>query len=164
VAHAGLIGAALLACAFLSGCGTSPCGLRLQQHLFLPAPASTGGAQRNIELPCCGGTVFRDIDLNNVDVEVDLSNPNQNGVDGFLTNVGCDRLFDAPYVSGAAATPGCQVHIGPVRPRAVSERKKIARGRYRMFAQGYASNDASLMISLDFGVWSAACVWNPIGP
>ena len=56
------------------------------------------------------------------------------------------------------------VQIGPVRPRGVSERKEIAPGRYRIFAQGYTANDASLMISLDLGLWSSRCTWNPIGP
>ena len=163
MADARLIAAVLAAGGLAAGCGTSPCGLRLQQHLFLPAAASVNGQQRNTELPCCGASVFRDIDLTNVDVEVDLINPNGTGVDGFLTSAGCDKLFDGPY-SGSAAAPLCQVHIGPVRPRGVSERKKMARGRYRIFAQGYAMNDAPLAISLDLGVWSNGCKWNPIGP
>ena len=139
-------------------CGTSPCGLKLQQHLFLPA--SAGGS---VELPCCGASVYRDLDLNLDGLEIDLSNPNGAGVDGFVTSVGCDKLFDGPY-SGSTATPLCQVHVGPVRPRAVGERKKIAPGRYRIYAQGYAANDAPLRISLDLGVWSSRCTWNPIGP
>jgi hypothetical protein len=106
---------------------------------------------------------FQDIDLRNVDVEVDLSNPNGSGVDGFLTSAGCDRLFNAPY-TGSAAAPLCQVLIGPVRPREVGARKKIAAGRYRIFAQGYAANEAPLMISLDLGLWSSACKWTPIAP
>lgn len=165
MADARLIGAVFFACIFGVGC-TSPCGLTLQQHVYLPAPAIIGGVpfQREEPLPCCGGSVFRDIDLSTAgDIEVDLTNPNGSGVDGFLTTVGCDKLFDAPY-TGATAAPLCQVHIGPVRPRAVSERKKIAPGRYRVFAQGYVSNDVSLPISLDVGLWSSACKWNPIGP
>jgi hypothetical protein len=162
MAAARLACAIFLACALAAGCGTSPCGLKLQQHLFLPQ--TSGGQQGNIELPCCGGSVFRDIDLNNAgDVEIDLTNPNGSGVDGFLTNIGCDKLFDGPY-TGAETAALCQVHMGPVRPRAVSERKKLAAGRYRIFAQGYAANDAALSISLDLGVWSAACRWNPIAP
>jgi hypothetical protein len=101
--------------------------------------------------------------LRTVDVEVDLSNPNGSGVDGFLTTAECDRLFNAPY-TGSAVAPLCQVLVGPVRPRAVSERKKIPRGRYRIFAQGYAANEAPVMISLDLGLWSAACKWTPIAP
>jgi len=161
MADARLIAAALTACALTSACGTSPCGLKLQQHLFLPQAADSG-QQRNIELPCCGASVFRDIDLSNAgDVEMDLTNPNGSGVDGFVTSVACDKLFDGPY-TGAPNAALCQVHIGPVRPRAVSERKKLAPGRYRIFAQGYATNDAAFSISLDLGVWSTACRWNPI--
>ena len=26
------------------------------------------------------------------------------------------------------------------------------------------ADDATIMISLDLGVWSSACKWNPIGP
>jgi hypothetical protein len=162
MAVARLIVAALVAVAPSFAC-TSPCGLKLQQHLFLPA-ATPSGQQRNIELPCCGASVSRDIDLSNTgSLEIDLTNPNGAGVDGFITNVGCGKLFDAPY-TGSATAPLCEVHIGPVRPRVVSERKKLPSGRYRIFAQGYAANDAPLSIALDLGVWSTACRWNPIGP
>lgn len=166
MASARLASTVLLGSAFIAGCGTSPCGLRLQQHLFLPASVIVGGQaqQRSVELPCCGGSVFQDIDLSTAgEVEIDLTNPNGSGVDGFLTSTGCARLFDGPY-TGAPAAPLCQVHIGPVRPRAVSERKKIGPGRYRIFAQGYAENVAASLISFDVGVWSNACKWNPIAP
>jgi hypothetical protein len=163
MADARLISAALAACAFSFAC-TSPWGLKLQQHVYLPAPVVIDGVpfQREATLPCCGASTFRDVDLSAAgDIEVDLTNPNGSGVDGFLTNVGCNKLFDAPY-TGAPATPLCQVHIGPVRPRVVSERKKLAPGRYRFFAQGFATNDTSMVISIDLGVWSTACRWNPI--
>ena len=95
MADARLIAVALTACALTSACGTSPCGLKLQQHLFLPQ-ATDSGQRRDIELPCCGASVFRDIDLSSAgDVEIDLTNPNGSGVDGFVTSVGCDKLFDA---------------------------------------------------------------------
>ena len=158
--------AVLAACAWTYGCGTSPCGLKLQQHVYLPAPVLNDGRpfQSEASLACCGAAVFRDIDLTSAgDLEVDLTNPNGSGVDGFITNVGCEKLFDGPY-SGSAASPLCQVHIGPVRPRAVSERRKLAPGRYRIFAQGYASNETATTISLDVGLWNNACKWNPIAP
>jgi hypothetical protein len=162
MANARVIVAILTACAWTYGCGTSPCGVRLQQHVFLPAPIA--GQQQEVALPCCGASAFRDVDLSgNGDLEVDLTNPNGNGVDGFLTNVGCEKLFDGAY-TGSAAAPLCQVHIGPVRPRVVSERRKLAPGRYRIFAQGYASNETTLNVSLDVGLWSNACKWNPIAP
>jgi hypothetical protein len=153
------------ACAAAAACGTSPCGLRLQEHLFLPPAVVVNGVprQRDAELSCCGASVSRDVDLDVDGLEVDLTNPNGAGVDGFLTSAGCDTLFSGPY-SGSGATPLCQVQLGPVRPRGTSERKKLPAGRYRIFAQGYTVNDAPLMISLDLGVWSSACRWNPIGP
>jgi len=166
MAAARLNAAVLAACALLSGCGTSPCGLTLQQHLFLPASVTINNQmqQRSVELPRCGGVAFQDVDLRNVDVEVDLSNPNLSGVDGFVTSAGCDRLFNAPY-TGSAIAPLCTVYVGPVRPREVSARTNISPGRYRIFAQGYAANDAPLMrVSLDLGLWSSACKWTPIAP
>lgn len=165
MAVARLVAVLLGMCASAVACGTSPCGLKLQEHLFLPMPFIVNGlpTQRDVELPCCGASVFRDVNINVDDVEVDLTNSNGAGVDGFVTNVGCDKLFDGQY-SGSAATPLCQVHIGPVRPRVVSERKKLTPGRYRIFAQGYGSSNTPLMISLDLGLWSSACRWNPIGP
>jgi hypothetical protein len=125
MAIARLTAVVFVACAFSFACGTSPCGLKLQ-HLFLPRPATVGDQpqQRDVEMPCCGASVFQDIDLRNVgDVEIDLSNPNGNGVDGFVTSAACDKLFSGPY-TGVATSPTCQVYIGPVPPRAVSERQE----------------------------------------
>jgi hypothetical protein len=164
MADARLIVAVLALCPLLTGCGTSTCGLGLREHLFLPPSVLIGGVlqQQDAALPCCGGTFVRDINLPS-ELEVDLTNPNPAGVDGFLTTTACDKLFESPY-TGATAAPLCQVYLGAVRPRAVSERRKIPSGRYRIYAQGYATNAAQLMISLDLGVWSNACKWNPIGP
>ncbi len=165
MAVARLIAATLTATIFLPAC-TSPCGMKLQQFVFLAPPTIVNDKpfQQDTPLACCGGSAFRDVDLSNIgDFEIDMTNANGNGVDGFITTVGCDRLFNAPY-TGAASAPLCQVHVGPVRPRTVSERKKVPPGRYRIFAQGYASNDTSLSIALDVGLWSNACKWNPIAP
>jgi hypothetical protein len=165
MADARLIAAALMAAAVLPAC-TSPCGLKMQQLVFLAPPIMVNDklVQQDTPLACCGGSAFRDVDLSNIgEFEIDVTNPNGNGVDGFITNVGCDRLFNAPY-TGAANAPLCPIHVGPVRPRTVSERKKVPPGRYRIFAQGYASNDTSQSIALDVGLWSNACKWNPIDP
>lgn len=139
---------------------TSPCGLKLQEHVFLSA-----SQQRDAAIPCCGGSAYRDVDLSTVDdIEVDLSNlmPADSHVDGFLTTAGCDKLFDS--YSGSASGALCTIHIGPVTPRAVGSRKKIAPGRYRLFAQSWATNQSSASGSLDMGIWSTACKWNPISP
>ena len=163
-----LVVVALVAAIFTASCGTSPCGLKLVQHLFLPPPEIVLGVpqQRDISVPCCGGSVYRDVDLTTAgEVELDLNNPNPaaSQVDGFLTSAGCDKLFGGPY-SGTLTSPLCTVYIGPVAPRAVSARTKIAPGRYRLFAQAYASNESAHSISLDLGIWTTSCRWNPIGP
>ena len=165
MAAARLTAAAFAMCA-CAGCGTSPCGLKLQQHVYLAPPIIVDGKplQQDSRLPCCGSTVFRDIDLTSVgEIEIDLTNPNGSGVDAFITTVGCDKLFEGLY-TGTGAVAQCQVHVGPVRPRAISERKKIVPGRYRIFAQGYSTNATALDIALDVGLWSNACRWNPIAP
>ena len=142
---------------------TSPCGLKLQQHVFLPATA--GGVQRDTAVPCCGGSAYRDVDLSTAgDIEVDITNPSAVGsmLDGYLTVVGCDKLFDS--YSGSATGALCTIHLGPVAPRATSARKKMTPGRYRLFLQAWTANQSSVSGSLDMGLWSTACKWNPIAP
>ena len=165
MAAARLIAAAVVVGAYSSAC-TSPCGLELKQHVYLAPPVIIDGGpvQQDSRLPCCGGVVFRDIELTaNGEIEIDLTNPNGEGVDAFVTTVGCDKLFDGAY-TGANATPLCQLHIGPVRPRGVSARAKISPGRYRLYAQGYTTNVTASNIALDLGLWSTACRWTPIAP
>ena len=144
--------------AFLSSC-TSPCGRKLQQHVFLSGVSQ----ERDVLVPRCGGSAYRDFDLTRLgEIEVDISNPNAvgSGVDGYLTDVGCDRLFDA--YSGLASLPLCAIHLGPVAPRTVSARKRVAPRRYRLFAQAWTANQSATFVSLDMGLWSTACKWNPI--
>ena len=164
MATARIIAVSLAASALGMACDT-PCGLQLQQHVYLAPPRIVDGrpVQQDSVLECCGGKVFRDIDVTTKDgIEIDLTNPNGSGVDAFITTVGCDTLFDAPYTG--SGTPRCQVYIGPVRPREVSSRQKIAAGRYRVYAQGYAGNAAAMNIALDIGLWSNDCRWTPIAP
>lgn len=164
MADARLIASALSAALF-SGC-TSPCGVALQQHVYLAPPIVVDDklVQQDTRLACCGASAFRDVDLSaNGEIEIDLTNPNGSGVDAFVTTPGCDRLFNTPY-TGAPNTALCQVFIGPVAPRANSSRRKIAPGRYRVFAQGYTGNTAAMDIALDVGLWSNACRWNPVAP
>ena len=75
-------------------CGTSPFGLKTHEHLFLPA--SVDAPQRNVALPCCGSTMYRDVDLSVDGIEIDLTNPSGAGVDGFVTSAGSEKLFDGP--------------------------------------------------------------------
>jgi hypothetical protein len=137
--------------------------LALQQHFYLAPPIFINGipTEQPVFMACCGAPVYYDIDLTGAgEIEIDITNPNGDGVDGFLTSVGCARLFDLPYAG--SGTPLCGTHIGPVRPRTVSQRVKMPAGRYRLFAQGYSSNSTTMEVSLDMGVWSRACRWNPI--
>jgi hypothetical protein len=116
-------------------------------------------------VPCCGGSVYRDIDLSGVgDIEVDMVNPNsaESRVDGFLTTSGCDKLFDS--YSGSASGALCTIYLGPVVPRATSARKEIAPGRYRLVLQAWTANPSTVSGSLDMGLWSTACKWTPISP
>jgi hypothetical protein len=137
--------------------------LQLQQHFYLAPPILISGrpTEQPVFIACCGASVHYDIDLTGSgDIEIDISNPNSEGVDGFLTSPLCGKLFDQPYVG--AGPPLCQTHIGPVKPRGVSQRVKLPAGRYRLYAQGYSTNPATMEVSLDMGVWSRACRWNPI--
>ncbi len=63
------------------------------------------------------------------EIEIDISNPNAigSGIDGYLTDTGCDKLFDA--YSGTATSPLCATHLGPVAPRTTSARKAVKPGR-----------------------------------
>jgi hypothetical protein len=150
------LSSAWLACTL----GGSPCGLRLQQRLYLSATTS----DVDVRVPCCGGSVYRDVDLRRDGLEVDISNLHAAGsaVDAFLTDVGCDKLFDT--YSGNSAGTRCTVYIGPVSPREVSARRKIAAGRYRLFAQAWTSNQSPVAGSLELGIWSDDCRWTPISP
>ena len=142
---------------------TSPCGLKLQQHVFLPA--SVGGTQRDVLVPCCGGSAYRDVDLSALnDLQVDITNPNVagSGVDGFLTDVGCEKLFET--YAGNPVSPLCTIHLGPVTPRTTSARKSVGKRSYRLFAQAFTSDQSPVSTSLDMGIWSTACKWNPISP
>ena len=83
-------------------------------------------------------------------------------LDGYLTVVGCDKLFE--FYAGSASSALCTIHLGPIAPRATSARKKIAPGRYRLFLQAWTANPSSVSGSLDMGLWSPACKWKPISP
>jgi hypothetical protein len=145
-------------------CGTSSCGLRIVQHVSFPPLDPKGGSVVTF-VDCCGGSVYQDVNLSAGDFEVDLSGTTaSNGrVDAFLTSGDCVKLLNGPY-TGAVTNPLCTIHIGPVAPGAVSQRKKMTRGRYRLFAQGFTSNEQSTPFFLDMAIWSNACRWNPIAP
>jgi hypothetical protein len=144
-------------------CGSgSVCGLGLVQRLFFPA---ANAAQGSGEIPCCGASMYQDLNLSADDVQVDLINSSgSNGrVDAFLVSSDCAKLFDGPY-TGAITAPLCTIYVGPVGPGSTSGRQSLRRGKYRMFEQAYASNNAAVQFLMELGLWSDACHWNPIRP
>lgn len=144
-----------------SSCG-SACGLQLRQRVFFPPEQLTNAIG---EVPCCGASVYRDIDLTVDNVQVDLINSSgSNGrVDAFLASADCVKLFSGPY-AGMLVSPLCTIYLGPVTPGATAPRKSIRRGKYRLFAQAYTSNESPAQFLLELGLWSDACNWNPIAP
>jgi hypothetical protein len=146
-----------------SSCGTgSTCGLALAQRIYFP-PADL----RELvgEVPCCGASVYQDVNLSADNVQLDLINSSgsHNPVDAFLTSGDCVKLFSGPY-AGTATSPLCTIYLGPVRPGSASGRQPIRRGKYRMFAQAYTSNDSTAQFLMELGLWSDACRWTPIAP
>ena len=148
-----------------SGCGSgSTCGLALIGRAeFPPANKPVG------ELGCCGAAVFQDVDLSLTgvrgDIQVDLINEsaaNGGRVDMFLTTSTCEKLFSS--YAGAATAPLCTIYAGPVSNGATSARKKIARGKYRIFVQAYSANESPAQFLVQVGIWSDDCRRNPIGP
>jgi hypothetical protein len=148
-------------------CGTtSGCGLALVQQIFFPLPDEDTREQGDAVVACCGGTAFQDVDLMSAGtVEVDLSNPSPAGsnVDGFVTSAGCAKLFNGPYV-GTVTAPLCTIYVGPVAARAVSGRKTLEPRKYSLVLQAYTTNTSPIGASLELGLWSTKCRWNPIGP
>jgi hypothetical protein len=67
-------------------------------------------------VPCCGGFLFHDVNLNSSDIQqVDLANGQVNAghVYAFLVSADCAKLFDGPYI-GSVVQPLCKIYIGPV--------------------------------------------------
>jgi hypothetical protein len=124
--------------------------------------------QQLIGESCCGGFLYEDVNLSDpLTKQVDLANGqiNSGHLDAFLTTTDCARLFDAAY-SGSAAQPLCKILIGPVAAGTVSQAVTLPLGSYRVFAQAWASNDATDAFSMDVGIYSDNChvgVRSPIG-
>ena len=96
-------------------------------------------------------------------VQADLINSGSSGQDAFLISGDCVKLFNEPY-SGTATAPLCTIYIGPVSHGTTSPRREIRRGRYRLFVQAYATNEAPASFLQELGLWSQACRVNPITP
>ena len=162
-----VVTASILAVCALNSCGgASRCGLALAQRVYFPtADLKQNPTEAIGEVPCCGASVYRDINLTADDVQADLINSSVSTgrVDAFLASADCVKLFNGPY-AGAPTGPLCTIHIGPVAAGSTSGRQPIRRGKYRVFAQAYSSNDMPAQFLMEFGLWSDACRWTPIAP
>ena len=142
----------VLAAITVAGRGET-CGLGLHRRITLNSP------QR---VPCCGGSLYQDVDLTAPNIQIDLANVQFTGqapVDGFMTTTSCQKLFDGEY---PGASPLCTVYLGPVPPGSVSQRVTLPSGTYRVFAQAHSSNTTDASWRLDVGIWDHRCV-GPIG-
>jgi|SRR5882672_3997247 len=152
---------AFLGLVLLESCGSgSSCGLALAQRIDFPKGKDAVG-----EVACCGDVTYQDLNLAADNVQVDLINSSapEGRVDFFLASGDCVRLFNDPY-EGTITSPLCAIYVGPVKARVTTPRTAIRRGRYRMFAQAYTSNDSPAQFLMEIGLWSDACRWNPIAP
>lgn len=164
IARIAIVGGLMLRAMLGTGC-SSGCGLGLTQRLsFSSAPVFPSVVP--IPVPCCGEFLFHDVNLTAAEIkEVDLANTEvQTGhLDAFLTAPDCTKLFDHPY-NGSVSEPLCKIYIGPVAAGTVSQRQAIPKGRYRVFAHAWASNDASSSFSVDVGLWTNRCRPSPTAP
>lgn len=152
-----VLGAVLLAVA----CDT-PCAFRILTRL------EPGGRS----VACCGAADSQDVAIpDEPDLAIDLAQvavPDRaGGQDLWLTRTDCDRLFDQPYAepgTGPRPTPRCEVLLGPVAPGRVSPRVALTPGRYRIFAQAYATNTTVNDYRLAIGVWGSDCGGSPARP
>jgi len=115
-------------------------------------------------LECCGAFKIHEVVVKSgTNRQVDLANsqsPVPSGLaDLWLTPASCERLFDGSY---PGSVPRCSVLIGPVVPGAVSERRSLDPGTYRVFVQAYSTNADPVEYVGDFGVWGNDCV--PVSP
>jgi hypothetical protein len=137
-------------------CG-STCGLALVRRISFPSSNSI------VEAPCCGGSIYQDVNLTNENLQVDLTNSSPPGrVDAFLTTGDCVRLFNV--YEGTPSAPLCPILIGPVTSGSVSQRRAISPGRYRVFAQARSATEGSTPFVFDLGIWSDDCRAQRFGP
>jgi hypothetical protein len=156
----------VLIVAILSTCSCGQkCAFRLALQLsFSSDPIRVGDAP--IPVPCCGGFLFHDVNLNSADIQqVDIANGQVNAghIDAFLVSADCAKLFDGPY-NGSVVQPLCKIYMGPVAAGNVSDRQTLLPGSYRLFAQAWASNESEQRFDIDLGIWTDRCQLNPTAP
>lgn len=155
-----LIAALVLIGVAVNSCGGGACGLGLKQRFLFPEGGTSIGL-----VPCCGASVYKDLNLTADNVQVDLINSSgaAERVDEFLADGNCTKLFAGSY-AGMATSPLCTIYVGPVTAGVTSPRKSIRAGHYRVFAQAYTANDAPGQFLMEVGLWSEACRWTPVDP
>lgn len=155
-----IVGAVLILVVLGAGAGGScgsTCGLALVQRIDFPPAGSP------VQAPCCGGSVYQDVNLTVEDLQIDLTNSSAAGrVDAFLTTGDCPKLFD--LYTGTPTAPLCSILIGPVTAGSVSPRRSIPPGRYRLFAQAWSATEGSTSFVFDLGIWSDDCRNQRLGP
>jgi hypothetical protein len=134
-------------------CGGGSCGLGLHDRITVTDSAAG-------RPPCCGGSTFKDVPLSVTgDTEFQLAStamPSKPGlVDAFLVPTSCGKLFDGPY---PGAAPLCQIYLGPVAPGKVTSLAKLQAGTYRLWVQGYSSNETDAFYLIDIEIWNHSCV------
>jgi hypothetical protein len=149
----GRIALCLSAAAPAASCGCGSCGLGLHDRITV-TDASAG------RVPSLGGSSFKDVALSATgDTEFQLAStamPAKPGlVDAFLVPTSCTKLFDGPY---PGAAPLCQVYLGPVAPGKVTSLMKLTAGSYRVWIQGYTSNETDGSYLIDVDIWNHSCV------
>ena len=141
--------------AALAACGGSGCPFGNIRRVSFAGSVTDGFRTHDVAVP------------SEPSLEVDLASSAPNGqvsrADAWLTTADCAKLFDGPYptASGAPPAPLCRVFLGPVAAGAVSARQKLDAGQYRVFVQGYSSNQTPASYSVDVGIWGNSCFLTP---
>src|SRR5262249_31730901 len=115
------------------GSCSQKCPFRLALELTFTSDSQRPG-DALMPVPCCGGSLFQNVNLNSSDIQqVDLANGQVNAghVDAFLVSADCTKLFDGPY-NGSVVQPLCKIYIGPVPAGTVTDRQKVLPGSYRL--------------------------------
>jgi len=141
-------------------CGGKGCGEGILRSI--PVPGGVSGTLT--------GTTpkFFDVDLSSFtfdDVNFDSTKiPDQPGqVDGILTTTDCTQIFSSPY-TGNPSGALCKIILGPIGPGGVTDHIPIAPGRYRVWAQPYATNTGDVRYGFDVVLWGPNCSSSPGAP
>jgi len=154
---------ALIALAVLASwsCGGKGCAIGIVRSILIPPGAIAG---------TISGTAARffDVDLSSYqfdEVNFDSTRiPDQPGqVDGIMTATDCAQVFSSPY-TGSPSGALCKIILGPIGPGGVTDHVSLAAGRYRVWAQPYATNTGDVRYGFDVVLWGPNCSAAPGAP